>query len=216
MELISVNVAEPKVIIADGQRIKTAIFKKPVEGPVRVTALNLEGDRQADLTVHGGPDKAVYAYSWQNTTYWRRELQRDDLGPGTFGENLTVDGLTDEEIGIGDVLEVGTAHFLVTQPRIPCFKLAIALGLPEFPKLFHRAGRNGFYLRVLQEGLVAAGNSVRKTAAEHGNRMAIAEFVRIVTSRAPTHEELARIMRLEALPRSWKDRLTAKFEARQQ
>ena len=216
MELISVNVAEPKGIMAGSQRIKTAIFKKPVEGPVRVTALNLEGDRQADLTVHGGPDKAVYAYSWQNTMYWRRALQRDDLGPGTFGENLTVDGLTDDEIGIGDVLDIGTARFLVTQPRIPCFKLAIALGLPEFPKLFHRAGRNGFYLRVLQEGRVAAADSVRKTAAENGNGMAIAEFVRIVTSRSPTDEELARIVRLEVLPRSWKDRLTAKFEARQQ
>jgi MOSC domain-containing protein YiiM len=216
MELIAVNVAAPRVFLADGQRIETAILKKPVEGSVRATVLNLEGDRQADLAVHGGPDKAVYAYSWQNTTYWRRVLQRDDLRPGTFGENLTVDGLTDAEISIGDVLEIGTARFLVTQPRIPCFKLGIALGLPEFPKLFHRAGRNGFYLRVLQEGRIAAGDSVRKTAPESEIRMTIAELVRIVTSRSPTREELAGIMRLDALPRSWKERLTAKFEARQQ
>ena len=213
MKLISVNVAEPKIVVAGGERIQTAIFKKPVAGPVRVSRLNLDGDRQADLTVHGGADKAVYAYSWQNTTYWRRELQRDDLGPGTFGENLTVDGLTDDEIGIGDVLETGTARFQVTQPRIPCFKLAIALGLPDCPKLFHRAGRNGFYLRVLQEDLLAAGDLVRITPAENGNRMTIAEFVRIVTSRTPGEEMLSRIMRLDALPRSWKDRLTVKFGA---
>jgi MOSC domain-containing protein YiiM len=213
MKLISVNVAEPKVVIAGDQQIATAIFKKPVEGPVRVTALNLEGDRQADLRVHGGPDKAVYAYSWQNILYWRRELRRGDLGPGTFGENLTVDGLADGEIGIGDILEIGTARLQVTQPRIPCFKLGIALGLPDFPKRFHRAGRNGFYLRVLREGLLAAGDSIRLIPAEDANRMTIAEFVRLVRSGVPGAEDLARIMRLDALPQSWKDHLTEKAAA---
>lgn len=213
MKLISVNVAEPKIVVAGVERIQTAIFKKPVTGPVRVSGLNLDGDRQADLTVHGGADKAVYAYSWQNTTYWRRELQRDDLGPGTFGENLTVDEMLDGEVSIGDELEIGTARFLVTQPRLPCFKLGIALGLPGFPKVFHRSGRNGFYLRVLQEGLLAAGDAIRVTLAENANRMTIADFVRIVTSRTPREEELSRIMCLDALPRSWKDRLTVKFGA---
>jgi len=214
MELISVNVAEPQAVIAGGQEFKTAIFKKPVRGPVRVKTLNLEGDCQADLRVHGGPDKAVYAYSWQNTLYWRHTLQREDLGPGTFGENLTVDGLTDGEIGIGDVLEIGTPRLQVTQPRIPCFKLGIALDLPEFPKLFHRAGRNGFYLRVLREGLLAAGDAIRLIPAEDGRRMTIAEFVRIATSKSFTAEELDRVLNLPALPHSWKTHLTEKLQAR--
>ncbi|MBI1984021.1 MAG: MOSC domain-containing protein, partial [Acidobacteria bacterium] len=155
-----VNVAQPKVIIVGGRRVRTGIFKTPVAGPVKVGRMNLDGDAQADLSVHGGPHKAVYAYSWKNVEFWRRELGRDDLGPGSLGENFTLDDLPDTEISIGDELEIGTARFLVTQPRLPCYKLGIALGLPDFPKIFHRSGRNGFYLRVLREGVIAVGDEV--------------------------------------------------------
>ncbi len=175
MKLLSVNVAMPAAVASNGRRVKTSIFKKPVEGPVAVRTLNLEGDQQSDLRVHGGTHKAVYAYSWQNVEHWRQYLKRDDLGPGSFGENLTIEGLTDGEIAVGDELEIGTARFAVTQPRIPCFKLGIALGLPEFPKVFHWAGRNGFYLRVQKEGVIQAGDDIRVlpvTASAHDDRRA--------------------------------------------
>jgi len=214
VKVLSVNVSLPKVVAVNGARVETGIFKKPVTGPVKVGALNLAGDLQADLSVHGGPDKAVYVYSWKNIEYWRAELQRDDLDPGTFGENLTVDELTETEISIGDELEIGTARFLVTQPRLPCFKLGIALGQPNFPKVFHHSGRNGFYLRVLQEGMIEAGNTIRKIEPPNGARMTIAQFARIVTSKSFTAEELDRVLNLPALPRSWKIHLTEKLQAR--
>lgn len=214
MKVLSVNVSLPKVVTVDGQRVATGIFKQRVSGPVKVLGHNLEGDLQADLSVHGGPDKAVYVYSWKNIEYWRTKLKRHDLGAGTFGENLTVDELLDDEIAIGDKLEIGTARFLVTQPRLPCFKLGIALGLPDFPKVFHRRGRNGFYLRVLQEGVVAAGDEIRKIESSNGARMTIAEFVRIATSKSFTQAELDRVLSLHALPRSWKTHLIEQLQAR--
>src|SRR5713101_1871106 len=179
MQLISVNVALPKVVSVQGRSVETGIFKRPVAGPVAVGALNLDGDRQADLSVHGGPDKALYVYSWKNVEFWRGSLHRKDLHPGTFGENLTADHLPDDEVAIGDQLEIGTARFEVTQPRLPCYKLGIALGQADFPKIFHRSGRNGFYLRVLQEGRIAAGDLIRKTPVADSGKMTIAEFVEI-------------------------------------
>ena len=214
VKLLSVNVSLPKVVTASGERVETGIFKKPVAGPVAVKTLNLEGDLQADLSVHGGPDKAVYVYSWKNFEYWREALRRDDLGPGTFGENFTVDELPENEVSIGDELEIGTARFLVTQPRLPCLKLGIALARPDFPRVFHHSGRNGFYLRVLQEGKVDAGDAIRKIEPSNGSRMTIAEFVRIAISKSFTAEELDRVLSLPALPRSWKDHLAAKNQAR--
>ena len=214
MKLLSVNVSLPKIVTVDGQRVETGIFKKPVSGPVMVRSQNLEGDLQADLSVHGGPDKAVYVYSRKNIEYWRETLRRDDLRPATFGENFTVDELLENEVAIGDELEIGTARFLVTQPRLPCYKLGIALGLPDFPKVFHRSGRNGFYLRVLREGTIEAGDAIQKIESPNGARMTIAEFVRIATSKSLTDVDLERVLSLPALPRSWKIHLTEKLKAR--
>ena len=214
MRLLSINVAQPVEVKYGSQLVPTSIFKKPVNAPVRVAFLNLEGDRQADLTVHGGPDKAIYVYSWKNIEYWREFLRRDDLGPGALGENLTVDNLTDEEIAIGDELEIGTARFVVTQPRIPCFKLGITLNAPDFPKIFHYAGRNGFYLRVLQEGRVEAGDAIRQIKVASGERITIAEFVRITNAPNPTPEQLERLLRIESLPSSKRARLKSKFEGK--
>jgi MOSC domain-containing protein YiiM len=210
MRVISINVARPTFVTTNGQRVKTSIFKKPVEGPVAVRSLNLDGDEQSDLRVHGGRDKAVYAYAWRNVEHWRQYLRRDDFGPGTFGENLTLDGLTDEEVAIGDELEIGTARFVVTQPRLPCFKLGIALDLPEFPGVFHRNGRNGFYLRVLKEGVIRAGDEIRTTLLTGQARVTIAEFVRLSSSRPLNPEDLDRILKLDALPQPWKDSLLRK------
>jgi MOSC domain-containing protein YiiM len=210
MRVISINVARPMIVTANGQRVKTSIFKRPVPGPVMVRTHNLEGDEQSDLRVHGGPDKAIYAYSWQNVEHWRKYLRRDDLGPGTFGENLTLDGLADDEVAIGDELEIGSARFVVTQPRLPCFKLGIALDLPEFPKVFHRSGRNGFYLRVLKEGLIRAGDEIRMFPPSGQARMTIAEFVRLSSSRHPEPAFVERILKLDALPQSWKDSMMEK------
>lgn len=166
--LVSVNVGRPRVFAADGREVTTAIFKRPVDGPVCVRALGLEGDAQADLTVHGGADKAVYAYSLADVEHWRTELGRPELGPGTFGENLTLQDLSDDVVAIGDVLRVGGARLQVTQPRQPCVKLAMKLGLPRFPKQFTRSGRVGFYLRVLEEGAVEAGDAVACIEREPG------------------------------------------------
>jgi MOSC domain-containing protein YiiM len=207
MTLLSVNVSLPQIMEEGNRQVRTGIFKKPVDGPVKVGRLNLEGDRQADLAVHGGPYKAVYAYSWKNIEVWRRELGRDDLGPGSFGENLTIDDLADTEIAIGDELEIGTARFVVTQPRLPCYKLGIAMGMPEFPQMFKYSGRNGFYLRVLREGVLTAGGTVRKIECTDGPRITVAEFASIVTKDTVTPDDLERVRGLKALPDRWKRRL---------
>ena len=213
MKLLSVNVALPAVVASNGKQVKTSIFKKPVARPVLVRALNLEGDEQSDLRVHGGIFKAVYAYSAQNIEHWRGYLRRDDLGPGSFGENLTVEGLTDPEIAVGDELEIGTARFIVTQPRIPCFKLGIAMGMPEFTKIFHWSGRNGFYLRVLREGRIEAGDEIRITPAREP-RMTIAELVKLSNSKKLTPSQLERILALDALTPSWKEDFLERAERR--
>jgi MOSC domain-containing protein YiiM len=213
MQLLSVNVALPTAVSFQQQRVETGIFKKPVVGPVKVRGENLEGERQADLSVHGGPDKAVYVYSWKNIEYWRARLEREDLRPGTFGENLTVDELLDSEVFIGDRLEIGTARFQVTQPRLPCFKLGIVLGLPDFPATFQRSGRTGFYLRVLQEGSLASGDAIRRREVTEGPKMTVAEFVGLVTDHTPSREELSRMLSLKALSAAWKERLARKLNA---
>ena len=158
--LRSVNVGLPQPLATHKGDVQSGIIKMPVAGRVRVRRLGLDGDGQADLTVHGGPDKAVYAYSHDHYPHWEQALGRADLGPGSFGENLTVDGMLEGDVRIGDIYRIGSAVMQVTQPRSPCFKLAAHLGLPDFAKLFLASGRSGFYLRVLEEGDVGAGDAV--------------------------------------------------------
>src|SRR3954470_17197009 len=160
MQFVSVNVSLPRPVEFRGQTVSTSIFKEPVAGRVLVRRMSLEGDWQADLRSHGGLNKAVYAYPLEHYAPWSQELGRDDLRPGQFGENLTVEGLTEDTARLGDVLRVGGALLQVTQPRIPCFKLGIKMGDPAFPRRFLASGRTGFYLRVLEEGEVGAGDSV--------------------------------------------------------
>ncbi len=158
MKLLSVNVSLPRHFPYRDETVTTSIFKEPVEGRVMLRVTNLDGDAQADLTVHGGTDKAVYVYSFTHYTYWQRELDRSDFTFGQFGENFTVEGLLEQDVHIGDVFRVGGALVEVSQPRVPCFKLALKMQLPGFPKMFLSSGRLGFYSRVLEEGEVGAGD----------------------------------------------------------
>jgi MOSC domain-containing protein YiiM len=157
--ILSVNVGRPRAMRFGERTVRTAIGKEPVLGRVRVGRTNLEGDRQADLRVHGGPDKAVYAYDLSGYAHFRRELALE-LPFGQFGENLSIEGLPETEVRIGDVYRVGTALLQVSQPRSPCFKLALRMGRPDFPRLFLESGRTGFYLRVREEGDVGAGDAI--------------------------------------------------------
>lgn len=160
MKLLSVNVSLPKPMVFQGHTVLTGIFKQPVEGRIRVSRLNLDGDRQADLSVHGGPHQAVYAYPFEHYESWQRELGRDDFTFGQFGENFTVAGMPENQVCIGDVFRIGSALFQVTQPRVPCFKLAAKMGSEEFPNLFMESARSGYYFRVMEEGEVETGDPI--------------------------------------------------------
>jgi MOSC domain-containing protein YiiM len=170
---------------------------------VRVAALNIAGDRQSDLSVHGGADKAVYVYPSEHYDYWRRELPGVDLPWGAFGENLTTTGLS-EEFRIGDRLRVGTAELAITQPRLPCYKLAARFGRTDMVKRFMRSGRTGFYLRVMREGEVEAGDSI-SVEARGGESLTVSDIVRLYAQDAANQEMLARAANLEGLPESWRE-----------
>ncbi|MBX9952818.1 MAG: MOSC domain-containing protein [Candidatus Obscuribacterales bacterium] len=158
--VLQVNVSLPTIVNFNGNKIETGIFKKPVSGKVKVRRLNLEGDAQADLTVHGGPDKAVYAYPLEQYDYWKTELSNSNLEWGVFGENLTVEGFDENNVCIGDRMKIGSAMFAVTQPRMPCFKLGIRFGDPTIVKRFYKSGKWGFYLSVLEEGEIETGDEI--------------------------------------------------------
>jgi len=183
--------------------VRTSIWKDPVEGLVHVSSLNLKGDQQSDLSVHGGPEKAVYAYPSEHYEYWRRELQATDLVWGAFGENFTTEGLLEPEIRIGDRIRVGSAEFLVTQPRMPCFKLGVRFGRDDMVKRFLRSGRSGFYLAVVREGEVARGNSLEFTGRdEHG--VTVADIASLYARDKDNEDLLRRAVDVPALPESWK------------
>lgn len=172
MTLISVNVALPKSVVHGDQNVLTGIFKRPVEGAVMARKLNLDGDAQADLVHHGGESKAVYAYALEHYAYWQKVLDRPVMPYGQFGENLTVAGLDEAELCVGDQLRIGDALFVISQPRVPCFKLGLRMGDKRMPHLFAQSGRTGVYLRVLEEGSVAAGDIVH-VRAKHSHRPSI-------------------------------------------
>ena len=170
MKVLSVQVGRPRDVEWRGEVVNTGIFKQPVHGPVIVRYLDLDGDEQADLTVHGGRDKAVYVYPSEHYPLWRKELPELEFPFGAFGENLTVDGLLENDVGIGDLLRIGTAEFVVTQPRMPCYKLAVRFDRVDMLTRLLRSGRTGFYLRVLKEGILAEGDLIERTRAEEGTK----------------------------------------------
>jgi len=160
MKVLSVNVGLPRLVEYRGEPVATGIFKEPVVGRIRVNELNLEGDRQADLRVHGGYYKAVYVYPSEHYEFWKREFPEMELPFGIFGENLTTTGLMEKDVFVGDRLGIGTAEFIVTQPRQPCFKLGIRFGRVDIIKRFAKSGRSGFYLSIEKTGELEAGNTV--------------------------------------------------------
>ena len=177
MRLVSVNVGRPREIQVPGEVVLTSIFKDPVSGPVRVTRLNLDGDEQSDLSVHGGVNKAVYAYPSEHYGFWREQLPDLELPWGAFGENLTTEGLLERATHIGDRFQIGTAEFVVTQPRMPCFKLAIKFGREDIIRRFLKSRRSGFYFSVAREGKVSAGDSVT-VVSRAGDAPTITEVLR--------------------------------------
>lgn len=167
--LLSVNVGMPRDVAWRGRTVRTGVWKYPVTGPRMARRLNIDGDGQGDLAGHGGEQRAVLVYQAESVRYWRRHFGRDDIGYGNFGENLTVEGLPDDEVCIGDRYRIGEAEFEVTQPRVTCYRVGMRLGEPELPALLVSHHRPGFYMRVLRQGRVQAGDPIVKTAAGPGS-----------------------------------------------
>jgi len=204
VKLLSVNVSLPKQVPYNGKIITTGIFKEPVSGRVMVHTLNVQGDGQADRKVHGGRDMAVYAYPFEHYKFWEETLGRSDFPFGQFGENLTVEGLSEETARVGDVFRVGGALLQVTQPRIPCYKLALRMGEgADFPKRFQDSGRLGFYLRVIEEGEIGAGDLIERVDTD-GRSVTIAEFIHIYLHQTHDHESLKRVLVSRDLGDAWR------------
>jgi MOSC domain-containing protein YiiM len=204
MKLISVNVALPRLASYGVQTVKTGIFKQPVSGPVQLRTLNLDGDRQADLTVHGGPFKAVYGYPSEHYSFWREELPGTQMPWGMFGENFTTAGMFEADLHIGDRLRIGSAIIVVRQPRIPCYKLAVKFRRKDILARFLRSGRSGFYFSVEQEGAVEAGGSFEILSREP-DAIAIAEINHLFVDDKYNRQLLDRAIATPALPEDWRD-----------
>jgi MOSC domain-containing protein YiiM len=203
MKLLSVNVSRPREVAHGSETVTTGIFKQPVEGRVMLGTLNLDGDGQADLVGHGGIYKAAYTYSVENYEYWKRELRREDLAFGQFGENFTVEGMPEDEVHIGDVFRVGGALVEVTQPRVPCYKLALKMGLKGFEKRFLATCRVGFYLRVLEEGEVGAGDGVDRVRIDP-ERITVREMCHLLYFDPENLEGARKALRIRALSPGWR------------
>lgn len=211
MKLLSVNVGLPRQVISKGKVVTTGIFKYPVEGPVRIRTLNLDGDRQADLTVHGGIHKAVYAYPVEHYEYWRRELPEVEFPWGMFGENLTTEGLLESDVHIGNRFQIGSAQLIASQPRLPCYKLAVKFGRDDIIKRFLDSRRTGFYFAVVKEGEVNAGDSIELISSD-ANKIAVSEITRLFLDGKDDVAALKRALQLEALPDSWKKHFEHQLE----
>ncbi|MBX9687285.1 MAG: MOSC domain-containing protein [Candidatus Obscuribacterales bacterium] len=191
--VLRICVSKAKNVDWNGNQVATGIFKLPVEGKVRVGRLNLNGDEQADLTVHGGPDKAVYAYPVEQYEYWKKELPKRNLEWGSFGENLTTSGFDEKSICIGDKFKIGTARFVVTQPRMPCFKLGIRLADPSLVKRFYKSGKWGYYLAVIEEGEIETGDQIVRDGGD-GNGITLADVAQCFNNTSIDPELLLRVL----------------------
>ncbi|MBA3824004.1 MAG: MOSC domain-containing protein [Ktedonobacterales bacterium] len=201
--VLSVQVGLPRTVPWQGRHATTAIFKEPVAGAVAVGHLNLAGDAQADLSVHGGPDKAIYCYPTEHYPFWHEQLPEVTFPPGAFGENLTTEGVQEDTVAIGDRWRIGTAVVEVTQPRLPCFKLAVRFGRRDMLRRFLASGRTGLYLRVVQEGQIAAGDAIEHLACGVP-RLTVAGLTRLILAPHLDHETLQRALAVAALPQVWR------------
>jgi len=206
MKLVSVNTGLPRDVTWHGKNVTTAIYKQPVEGRVALRKLNLDGDRQADLRVHGGEHKAVYCYPIEHYDYWAKELSGRALPMAIFGENFTTNGLQEDTCYVGDQLSVGSAEVVVTQPRLPCYKLGLRFQSDDMVKRFLASGRTGFYLAVTREGQVGAGDEIQVVARDP-NAVPLSEITRLYVTKRYGEDDLAwlrRALQVAALPESWK------------
>lgn len=208
MRLLSLNVARPQLLMYKGQTISSGILKRPVSGRVMLRTLNLDGDKQADLSVHGGPYKAVYAYPSEHYEYWRVELPATELPWGMFGENFTTEGITEglseDELHVGDRLRVGAAKIMVRQPRMPCYKLAAKFNRDDMIERFLVSGRSGFYFSVEHEGEVGEGDAI-EIVSRNRDGITIAEMNRLFVRDRYNLDLLHKAIATEALPESWRD-----------
>jgi MOSC domain-containing protein YiiM len=214
MKLVSLNVGLPREVMWRGTKVSTAIYKKPVGGRVALRKLNLDGDRQADLTVHGGEFKAVYCYPLEHYDYWKSELPGQDLPMGAFGENFTTDGLLEDSVHLGDRFSVGSAEVFVTQPRLPCYKLGIRFQSDDMVKRFFVSRRTGFYLAVARAGEVSSGDVIELIARDP-NGVPVSEITRLYAEKRYGDSDvtsLRRALRVAALPESWKEYFRERLE----
>lgn len=206
MKIVSLNIGLPREVTWHGRIVTTGIFKSPVAGRVMMRKLNLDGDAQADLTVHGGEHKAVYCYPLEHYAYWKNELPGRDLPMGIFGENFTAEGLREDQVHLGDRFSVGSAEMIVTQPRLPCYKLGVRFGADDMVKRFLASARTGFYVAVTREGEVGAGDDIRLLSRD-ANGVPVSEITRLYVAKRFAPEDLGslrRAMKVDALPESWK------------
>jgi MOSC domain-containing protein YiiM len=203
MKLISVNIGLPREVMWQGKTVTTGIFKEPIEGSVMLRTLNLDGDKQADLSVHGGVSKAAYVYPFEHYEFWKHELPDMNLPYGMFGENFTTEGLREERVNIGDRFRIGDAEVMVTEPRMPCYKLGLKFGRADMLKRFLVSRRTGFYFAVLKEGEVKAGDAI-KLLRRDGDGITVADITRLYAFEKNDLKLLRRAVQLEALPESWR------------
>ncbi len=199
MKVVSLNVGTPQQKEWMGKTVRTGIFKSPVTGKRNVSFVNIEGDEQADLRVHGGANKAVYAYDLSHYEHWKTVLQREQWEYGLFGENLTTEGLPDDEARIGDIYQIGTARFQIVQPRFPCTKLNVRFALPDMMEKFREEKRNGIYLRVLEEGVIEAGDKIVLVQPSFYN-LTVQDYVNSYYSKGKDRDLLQIILSIPFLP----------------
>ena len=211
MKIISINVGRPQLVIWNGEPVSTGIFKEPLAGRVMLRTLNLDGDRQADLTVHGGPEKAVYAYPAEHYDVWKRELPDMELPWGMFGENFTTEGMSETEINVGDKFRVGSAELMATQPRMPCYKLGIRFGRTDIIKRFLMSERSGIYFSVLKEGEVGAGDEF-ELLEKNASGVRVVDVTRLYSSDKKNVDLLRQAIASDALPSSWREYFQKRLE----
>jgi MOSC domain-containing protein YiiM len=207
MRIVSLNVGLPREVMWHGRTVTTGIFKQAVDGRVALRKLNLGGDRQADLSVHGREYKAVYCYPVAHYDYWKKELPGLELPMGMFGENFTTNGLSEDSAHLGDRFSVGSAEVVVTQPRLPCYKLGVRFQSDDMVRRFLASGRTGFYVAVTREGEVGAGDEI-KVIARDANAVPVSEVTRLYIAKRYDDEDvrsLRRALRVAVLPESWKE-----------
>ena len=205
MQILSINISEPKKIMFNGKELITSIYKKPIEGSIQVTDVGLSGDRQADLKVHGGYDKAVYAYSYKHYKLWSDKLNQDYKDFGLVGENLTIDDFDEKNINIGDELAISDCIFQVSQPRIPCYKIGIKMNQRDFPKLFSQSGLLGSYLRVIQEGTIKPNDEIKISRREE-NSLSLYQISLLLFKDVNNIEEMKKAVDLKYLTEEIKER----------